>query len=158
MLVSELLAMVRRQIYDVNSLEYTDAELISYLNSAISILGYELIRVDAPDTTAEVTVSVQGAAKPSDFAQWAGRYPLTISGGLINCYGTLPITARYYKKPAMMTATNNTLPFDNDVYNHLLAQLTAIMALNRNEYEVSQDSALSAEVRKVITETLAIVR
>jgi hypothetical protein len=157
-LVSTALTMVRKQIYDVNSLEYTDEELINYLNSAISLLGYELIKADAPDITAEITISVVDTAKPTGFVQWAARYPLTVSGGLINAYGTLPITARYYKHPALVAATTDNLPFDNDIYNHLLVQLTAIMALNRNEYEISQDSALAGEIKKAITETLAIVR
>jgi hypothetical protein len=81
---------------------------------------------------------------PTRFAGWAGQYHIVVSNGkLYPADGS--ILARWYEYPAPVQSLNDSLPFDEQHHQRLLS-LASIHALNRNEYDVTQDIALGEGV------------
>ena len=89
-------------------------------------------------------VPVKGDKVPDDFLFFAGAVPISVDGGIVDFYGpasTLP--ARYFARLPYISAfkERDELPHRQDDLM-TVAALAAIYALNKQEYNVSQDLAL----------------
>lgn len=149
----ELLALVRKLIADEQSTGFTEGgnlespegtqELLNYLDRAVD--EYSQRRAEAKDTRfIRTVVPMLGARLPDDFLWFAGAVPIYTDGGVMNFYGglsTLPV--RYFARLPYVTAFHETetLPYLHHE-EMTLAALAAIYALNKHEFNVSQDLML----------------
>jgi len=139
--VSTLLTKVRMKIRDTTSTEYPDSELIDCLNQAFDYLSAFLIRIKDGEMINSVEVTNGSLAKPDDFDSFVGAQMLYMEGDTIKTLSGSTATMRYYVAKSHVSATTDTILFKVSI-EPLLIELTAIYALNRNEFDVTQDNAL----------------
>ena len=151
----EMLAMVRKLIADEQATGFTESptgnnleepegteELLNYLDRAVD--AYSRRAVEAGDLRhMKRMAAVDGARLPLDFLSFCGCVPVSVEGGLMRFYGaptTLPV--RYWARLPYVTAyPSGNLPYEND-QERTIAALAAIYALNKHEFNVSQDLML----------------
>ena len=149
----EMLAMVRKIINDEQATGFTEGgnleepegtqELLTYLDRAVD--EYSKRQAGAHDLRLVKRMTVNnGANLPSDFISFCGQVPITLEGKVMNYYGyATNYTVRYFARLPYITSYSDTavLPYDTDQANTIMA-LAAIYALNKHEYNVSQDLML----------------
>lgn len=150
---TEIIALVRKLINDEQATGYTDnanleqpdgtAELINYLDRAVA--AYSARQAEAGDLRLIKTLKVtSGMSIPDEFLKFAGHVPVSVTGKTFSFYGrtsTLPV--RYFARLPYVSAygDKDTLPYEHD-QEMSIAALAAIYALNKHEFNVSQDLAL----------------
>lgn len=148
MLVSDFLTLVRARIRDNYSLEYPDVELIGYINDAISYWSSCSItnkdKLSVKILTVNPSVSV-----PSDFAKFAGTYPVYILNKVIYSTDNDNVSCKYYAFDNHISASSDILNYDSATISVLL-QLTCIYALNRNQFDVTTDTSLLKSLSDVV--------
>jgi hypothetical protein len=142
--VSSLLTAVRKKIRDTTSIEYPDAELIDYLNDAIDYISAFLIRIQDGEMIKSTTITDGSITKPSDFDSFVGAQMLYMDSDTIKTLSGSTAEMRYYATKNHVSATTDSSPFKVSV-EPLLIELTAIYALNRNEYEIIQQDMVLFE-------------
>lgn len=149
---SQMIALVRKLIADEQATGYTEGgnleepegtqELIYYLDRACDALSQRLAAGRDLRLLKRMTVT-NGAKLPDDFLFFAGSVPVSVEGGIMNFYGaasTLPI--RYFARlPYVSAYPTGNLPFQHDE-EMTIAAMAAIYALNKHEFNVSQDLTL----------------
>ena len=162
MTVDELLSLVRYQINDVDKVEYTDNELIAYLNEALRFLSAELINVNSSILLKEADLSLTNGhtVLPSDFVK--EEAVLDTSGKILKsvpAQATVDstsykivgdtiysendaITLIYYAPYPSVSASTDPVP-GKDYMTNFLTEVVAFLALNRNEFNTSIEQALS---------------
>lgn len=149
----EMLALVRKLIADEQATGFTEGgnleepegtqELLNYLDRAVD--EYSKRQVAKRDVRLQKTMTVSnGRSLPNDFLEFCGAVPLNIDGGTITYYGeasTLPV--RYFARLPYVSSygENSSLPYKPD-QEIGIAALAAIYALNKHEFNVSQDLML----------------
>jgi len=161
MTVQELFEGVRYQINDVDKVEYSDEELISYLNEAISFLNNLLIDNLSPllIKTDELFLVQGSSSLPEDF--YLEKAVLDNQGNLLRSVsvgapltkdsyyiagreifsGNSRITLYYYSVYPQISALTDTIQV-HPVFLNLLKQMVIFLALNRNEFNLSIEQAL----------------
>jgi hypothetical protein len=165
MTVGELLDQIRYMINDRDKLEYTDNELINYLNQAQDYIANTCINHQYKGflKTTTLTLTDGVATLPDDFvvesALYAGDPPrnlLPIAPGTpieANSYvyritgnqlesDQDTITLVYYSYPQQYFNTTDTINLPPQFIN-LLREITVFLALNRNEFNTSVEQQLS---------------
>ena len=153
---TEMLAMVRRFIADEQATGFTESstgnnleepegeeELYMYLDRAVDEYSKRLVSQRDLRLVKQMTVN-SGGLLPSDFISFCGAVPVIIEGKNIRYFGestTIPV--RYFARLPYVTSYSDTttLPYDNDQAMTITA-LAAIYALNKHEFNVSQDLML----------------
>lgn len=164
MTVQELLINVRYQINDTDAIEYSDAELISYVNEALRWISNVLISLSCPLLLkkVELTLTDGQASLPDDFVK--DRAVTAVINGIETVLESKPPELGYDKYS--YTIVGSTLYSDNDSVNllyyapyssvasltdellipdsitNLLQQIVVFLALNRNEFNTSVEQAL----------------
>jgi hypothetical protein len=144
MTVNDFLTMLRKRIFDTDRIEYTDAELIDYTNAAIVQHTTEMIAVGDPSLVVESGYLSYGDPLPERFGGWAGQYAMVAANGFVYPENGV-VNARWFKFPKPVAALEDVMPYA-DQYTPRLLALAAAHALNRNEYDVSQDVQLAEAV------------
>jgi len=140
--VGKLFISIRKKIRDTTSIEYPDLELIDYLNDAIDYMSAYLIRIKDGETIKTATIDSTGIiAKPSDYDSLVGAQMLYLENDSIKTLSGDAATIRYYAMKQHVSSVSDIIPFKASI-EPFLVQLTAIYALNRNEFNVTQDQAL----------------
>ena len=150
---NQMLAMVRKMINDEQATGFTEGgnleepegtqELQTYLDRAVD--EYSKRQAAAQDMRLLKTMTVSsGATLPNDYLALCGNAPINISSKTITFYGdetVMPV--RYFARlPYVSTYLSNAaLPYERDQELAICA-LAAIFALNKHEYNVSQDLML----------------
>lgn len=118
---AEFITSVRPRLGDVNSVVYSDSELLGYLNDAIDQLSEKRIAANDADMITEVSVTPGTTAVPDGFARFAGAYPLYFSGDRFQSLdGSVDaLTVRYYAYKARIILSNE-VPFGDDALPFLL--------------------------------------
>ena len=151
--------MVRSLINDEQATGFTDVtgstleapdgttELLNYLDRAVD--EYSKRQAAAGDLRLLKTMTVSGTVNlPTDYLMLCGSAPVNVSGGQVSYYGdetVMPV--RYFARlPYVSTyvssyGENATLPYQRDQEITICA-MAAIYALNKHEYNVSQDLML----------------
>jgi hypothetical protein len=124
--------------------EYTDAELIDYTNAAIVQHTAEMIAGGDPSLVVDEDYLSYGDDLPDRFGGWAGQYAMVASGGKVYPEDGA-VKARWFVFPEPVDALTDTMPYADQYTPRLLALATA-HALNRNEFDVSQDVQLAEAV------------
>lgn len=156
MIKNEMVALVRRFISDEQATGFTEegnmeepsgtAELLNYLDRAIDT--YSRRQADAGDLRLLKRMSVSDMTKlPADFIKFAGNVPFDVVVDHVEFYGypaqAAAMPVKYFARLPYVTAygDNETLDYDHE-QETTIAALAAIYALNKHEFNVSQDLML----------------
>lgn len=150
MIVNEAISNMRIRLTDTEKLEYTDGELVNYLNDAINIIWLQLAASMNPEVIKKITISTANQSKPADFYKFTAKHPVITVGDTFEVYGSTPIEAFYITKAPKISSPSETKVLFNDLYDSAIIQIACLYALNTNEFDISQDSALASEARKLI--------
>ena len=150
---NQIIALVRKLIDDEQATGFTEGgnleepegtqELLNYLDRAVD--EYSKNQAAAKDIRLLKRLTVTNGQKlPDDFISVAGVVPLSIEDGFVNFYDdveSLPI--KYFARLPYVTSYADTdeLPYEKDQYIQVSAR-AAIYALNKHEFNVSQDLLL----------------
>ncbi|GHV57161.1 hypothetical protein FACS1894216_21570 [Synergistales bacterium] len=118
-------------------------ELLNYLDRAVDAWSEERSAANDIRFLSEFNVS-DGDPLPSDFIRFAGLVPFDVTDNIIRYYWDVsPLRAKYYRRGRHFSAM---VPEEETGYNlkdeRRLAAMCAIYALNKHEFDVSQDIQL----------------
>lgn len=147
---TDMLFLLRRQIADEQNVGWAnDAELSAYLDRAADYLSGKLIA--AKDPTMLARFRVDGGPTPTplpdDFVSFAGLAPVAVTGK--NCesyFGGMSFGVNYWAKLPLFTSlpSERQTPYGGEK-ELMIVDIARIFALNRNEYDITQDMALLKE-------------
>ena len=134
-----MLEMLRAQLSDTQKVGWPDDdELYAYLDRAADALSERLVK--AKDPTRLKALHIAGPMElPEGFISFAGNVPASITGRRCEPYGG-PLDAKYWSRLPYPSG-GGEYPPDQEL---MIIDLARIYALNRNEYDVTQDVALNA--------------
>ena len=149
----EMLALVRKLISDEQATGFTEGgnleepegtqELLNYLDRAVDEVSKRL--AEAKDTRLLKSLTVtNGRAVPDDFLGFAGLVPVKIRNKTMNWSSTeYDCEVNYFARLPYVSgfSENTSLPYEKDQYM-TIAALAAIYALNKHEFNISQDLTL----------------
>lgn len=153
--IADLLWRVRERITDTNlngaDNEFTNTELVGYLNDAIDWLSLSLIQAKDPEMIQEITIADSDTI-PLNYHSLCGIFPVTITGNVFNILdGSASVSIRYFSTKNHINYVAAAGYYDpmyspyKPVHDTLLIQRTAILALNRNADDISQDEKILAQ-------------
>ncbi len=140
---AEMITMLRVLLCDAQAVGYpTDGELLEYLDRATIYYSEQMIAVKSPDMLKRMPV-VGCMELPGDFVALAGQHPVQITGRHMDYYGDVPYQITYFARlplPSGYAETDEVAhPLGAD---SVILDLARAFALNRNEYDLSQDLKL----------------
>jgi len=93
-----------------------------------------------------------GDSLPQNFMIAAGSYPLRMTNGRVDIIDDdiESVRFRYFATPDMITAETTNLPINHDAINEVIVKLAIMLALNENEYDISQDTTLTTALQQAI--------
>lgn len=152
---AEILNLVRKFINDEQGSGYPGfdnleepegvTELLNYLDRAVNV--YSIRQSEAGDIRLLKRMSVSSMTKlPTDFLKFAGNVPFEVVVDTVEFYGhpaSAAIPVKYFARLPYVTAytDSETLDYEHD-QAMTIAALAAIFALNKHEFNVSQDLML----------------
>ena len=151
----QMVAMVRKLINDEQATGYTTGgtleqpegtqELLVYLDRAVD--EYSKLSAAREDLRLMKQISISASSSvplPKDFLSLCGSVPVEVSDKVLTYYGTTAVMpVRYFARLPYVTSYSGTatLPYERDQEIAICA-LAAIYALNKHEFNVSQDLML----------------
>ena len=152
---NQMVAMVRKLINDEQATGYTEGgtleqpegtqELLVYLDRAVD--EYSKLSASREDIRLMKRISITAGGSvplPRDFLSLCGSVPVDVSNKMLTYYGnTSVMPVRYFARLPYVTgySMTATLPYERDQEIAICA-LAAIYALNKHEFNVSQDLML----------------
>ena len=150
---NEMVAMVRRLIADEQATGYTTGgnleepegtqELLNYLDRAVDEYSKRQAAQEDMRLLKKMNVN-NGSVLPDDYLKLCGTVPFEVDDSVITYYGDeTKMPARYFARLPYVSKYSGTasLPYKRDQEIAICA-LAAIYALNKHEYNVSQDLML----------------
>lgn len=152
--VSEAVKRIREAGHDISE-EYSDEKCVEFLNTAIQQVSSLLVSSSWPMLLREAKVR-NGDTLPDNFMKPAGNYPIRMTNGRVeivdDAYNV--VRFRYFTTPANVTIEDD-MPFEHDGVNDVILRSAVILALNENEYDVSQDTAIVTALQQAIASGMA---
>lgn len=151
MRTSKAIDAVKAAGHDISD-EYSREECLGFLNTAIHEVSGLLISARSPAMVQEILIH-DGESVPVHYVASAGQYPMRITGQTIEFADRTmdEIRFRYFATMPPLEDESGDLPFAHDALNKYVVKIATIFALNRNEYDISQDKALADEFRSILT-------
>lgn len=154
MLVTTAIDRIKAATHDISA-EYTTERCIEFLNTAIQQVSSLLISARYPALVKEVVIH-NGATLPRNYMLAAGTYPIRLTNGVAEIVdGSEYVRFRYFATPELITELTRELPYNHDAINEVIVRLAVLLALNENEYDVSQDSGLLSQLQQAIASGMA---
>ena len=151
MKTSKAIDMIKAAGHDISD-EYSRAECIDFLNTAIHEVSGLLIAARSPMMVREILIH-DGESVPAHYVASAGQYPMRITGQTVQFVDPSmdEIRFRYFATMPPITDEEGDLPFPHGALNDYVLKVATLYALNRNEYDLTQDKALADEFRAILT-------
>lgn len=150
MKVSTAVARIKAAGHDISE-EYSKERCIEFLNTAIQQVASLLISAHWPALVQEMSVH-EGESLPANYMSACGTYPLRMTGGkayILDGSGT--VRFRYFATPANVETEEDALPYDHDAINEVVVKTAVLLALNENEYDITQDSNILSALQQAIS-------
>ena len=148
------IAKIKAAGHDISD-EYSTDECIGFLNTSIQEIANLLIAGKSPQMVKQVTIH-NLESLPAGYVVSAGSYPIRITGQTITFLNDdTEIRFRYFAAPDQILDVTGTLPFVHDAINDVVVRAAVLIALNENEYDISQDKALVDEMKQAIAQGMA---
>ena len=151
MKTSKAIDEIKAAGHDISD-EYSRAECLGFLNTAIHEVSGLLIAARSPMMVREILIH-DGESVPAHYVASAGQYPMRITGQTVQFVDPSmdEIRFRYFATMPPITDEEGDLPFPHGALNDYVLKIAILHALNRNEYDLSQDKALADEFRAILT-------
>lgn len=134
--IRDLAVTVRQRANDMDKLNYTDAEIVKSLDSAVKYLSGVLIKRRDPEMIVTEDV-VDYQAVPEGFHSFVGQYPVWREGHVLRtATGSAPVKISYWGLRGGVTSLNDAFPFPED-YSDAAVETALALMLNSDEYDVS---------------------
>ena len=70
--------------------------------------------------------------------------------------GSEYVRFRYFATPALLEGSTNELPYDHDSINEIVVRYAIMLALNENEYDISQDTNLLTDLQNAVAGAMSM--
>lgn len=137
---AEMVSMLRTLLCDSQAVGYPDdAELLGYMDRATIYYSEQMIAARSPDMLKRMPV-VGCMELPEDFVALAGQHPVRIAGRHMDYYGDVPYQITYFARLPLPSAYEAEEEVEHPLgADTVILDLARTFALNRNEYDLSQD-------------------
>lgn len=150
MKASTAIARIKAATHDISD-EYSTEECLTFLNTAIQQTASLLIAARWPTLAKEVLIH-EGDSLPDNYMGPCGTYPIRMTEGAAHILdGSDSVRFRYFATPDRVETEDDDLPFRHDAINDVIVQAAIILALNTNEYDISQDNAILSALQQAIS-------
>lgn len=152
MQVEEAIAKLKAAGHDISD-EYSTGDCLGFLNTAVQEICHQLIVGKSPQMTKEITLH-DNESLPADYVVSCGNYPIKVTGRLVTFLNVDDgaIRFRYFATKPQIAGAIGDMPFTHEILNDIAVRLATILALNQNEYDISQDKALLDELRQIVAQ------
>jgi hypothetical protein len=156
MLTTTAIKRIKAAGHDISD-EYSDERCVEFLNNALQQVSSQLIAAKFP-TLVQETLVHDGDRLPKNYAQAAGLYPLRMTDNRAEIVdGSESVRFRYFATPEnLVGGEREELPYDHDAINEIIVRGAIILALNENEYDLTQDTSLWSALQTAVASALAI--
>lgn len=150
MLLTTAIKRIKSTTHDISD-EYTNEECVDYLNTAIQKIYSIMVQYGFPPIVKEMDLHDDDNL-PHNYMRSCGSYPIRITNNIAKLLDEDLdfVRFRYFANPEMLTVDSEELPFDHDAINEIVLRVAVNLALLDNEYDLSQDTALLAEVQQAV--------
>lgn len=156
MQVSDAITKIKSAGHDISG-EYDTVRCIEFLNTSVQQVSSLLIASNYPPLV-KVMVVRSGDSIPKNFMKPCGTYPIRMTEGKAELLDDFEsVKFRYFATPDDLTEQSERLPFDHAGINEVVVKLAIMIALNENEYELSQDKALFDALQQAIAGGMASI-
>ena len=150
--VEQAITRIKVATHDISD-EYSDNRCIEFLNTAIQEISGMLVAAKFPGMVQEMQLH-NGDRLPDNYMHSCGTYPVRVTDGSVTFlsdeYGEA-IRFRYYANPSLIELVSDDMPFAQyDQMQEVIVKTAIILALNENEYDISQDTAIRQELLQAI--------
>lgn len=131
--------------------EYSEPHCLDFLNRAITQVASLLSAGGYFPMVKEITLE-DGSYLPHNFMKACGAYPIKITNNRIEIIDDdeFEIRFRYFACPEKLTKDTLDMPFSNDAINEVVVSLATMFALNENEFDIQQDTALMQTLQQAV--------
>lgn len=137
--------------------EYDNYHCLMRLNSAIQLTCNLLVQINSPLVIEEQEFE-NGGELPGNFLKTCGIYPIRRTGNTVQFVdGSKKMVIRYYVTYPQIVKTdveNGDMPFKHDTINDFVVRTACKFALNRNEFDISQDQNILNELQNAAAEAM----
>lgn len=151
MTVDNAINRIRQETHDISK-EYSDERCIQFLNTAIQQVSALLISAKWPVLVKETLIH-DGDSIPQNYLNACGTYPLMMTDGkaYITDDAYKEVNFRYFATPDMVETNTDSLPFTHDAINDVIVKSAVLLALNENEYDITQDTNIVNALQQAIS-------
>lgn len=141
--------VIRQRANDTDKINYTDAEILENINSAIRYLSQILINKKSPEMISSETI-VDYSAVPSGFCSFVGNPPAFREGDVIRTYTvTEAIETRFWQYRNAIASLTDHIPFPDEYFDALVT--TALMiTLLTDEFDVSAEQSMFDKITDLL--------
>jgi hypothetical protein len=146
---ADMIFLLRQHLSDEQFVGWpNDSELIAYMDRAADYLSEQLIADKDPSMTAEFLLPAAGASLPENFVAFVGNAPVGVTGRTARPFRNEDFLARYWGRLKRFSglALTEQSPY-TPAQESLIVSIATMFALNKNEYDISQDMTLLADMR-----------
>lgn len=137
------------------SQDLDDYRCLEFLNTSLQQVSSLLIAAQYPALVKEMVVH-NGDELPKNYMKSAGLYPLRMTNGKAEIIdGSESVRFRYWATPEMMALDDKELPYSHDAVNEVVVRGAIILAINEDEYDITQDTALITSLQQAIASAMA---
>lgn len=134
--------------------EYDNYHCLMRLNSAAQYTSSLLVQLNSPLVIKEEEFE-SGGSLPGNFLKTCGVYPLKRTGNTVSFLdGQERMVIRYFVSVPKIEEDTEDMPFEHDAINDFVVRTAAKYALNRNEFDISQDQNLLNELQNSMAEAM----
>lgn len=152
MKVKELLnqGAVQDRLSDSLETGYNTNELIAYLNDAVNFIWHVLINKKYFEVIGDLTLTEKDTTMPDDWYKVSNMAPIIPREGKIECYGDLPQSVRYYKKPPLIENEDSEIPLKNWGLLDLAVQIMIVLAMSNHGFDMQTESDFAQSIAGMI--------
>ena len=153
MKVSDAITRMKSACHDIAD-QFTTDDYVNFLNTAIQQVASLLIAAKWPSLAKEATLK-EGDALPHNYMGACGTYPVRMTDNKVHIIDDeKTVRFRYFATPDLVTADVD-MPFSHEAINVVIVKSAVILALNENEYDVTQDGNILSSLQQAISSGLS---
>jgi hypothetical protein len=151
MKAEKAIARIKQETHDISD-EYSTERCIQFLNTAIQQVSSLLIAAKYPVLVKEMTMR-NGDSIPKNYMNLCGTYPVKMTDGkaIITDDAYKSITIRYFATPDLIEYETDDMPYTHDAINDIIVKTAVLLALNENEYDITQDSNIVEALKQAVS-------
>ena len=149
MKVKDAIARLKSATHDISD-EYSTDACLEFINTAIQQVASLLIAAKWP-VLANETIIRDGDKLPHNYMGACGTYPIRMTSNVATITdGSGSVRFRYFATPDLV-GVDDDFPFDHEAINAVILRSAILLALNENEYDVSQDSSIVESLKQAVS-------